>query len=236
MGKILKAIRIARKEKVDVIITYDPLTLGLIGVCASIASRAKLLVEINGHLRDAAASSFDRNSRKYWKKFVFNNLGNFVLKRSSCVKILNLIQYAEWKSVIESKPVVMYHDFVPTEQLKLSENDDSFILCVGYPFFTKGVDILMKSFSHIREEFPKHKLLIIGHCKEPELGNWNKMAHDIGNIEILKPVSYSEIFSYFANCSIFTLPSRLRVWDEYWWRQWRMARPVSVHVWVVFQI
>jgi glycosyltransferase involved in cell wall biosynthesis len=205
---IVRGIRLARKERIDVVISYDPLTLGFIGVLVKLFSGAKLVVEVNGHIRDARAVILAGRNVGFLRRKFFNFVGSFSLRMADCVKILNLEQFEEWQSILSNKKVVMFHDFVPTSQFNLSERDDSFLYCLGYPFYLKGVDILLVAFAMIQSEFPNIKLIIMGHCREPELSRWKTRAQSIPNVEFHKPVPYEDVARYLGACTVLAVPSR----------------------------
>lgn len=205
---IVRGIRLARKEKVDVVISYDPLTLGFIGILVKIFSGAKLIVEVNGHIRDAKSVILAGRKVGFLRRKLFNLVGSISLCMADCVKILNLEQFEEWRGILSRKKVVMFHDYVPTSQFNLTERDDSFLYCLGYPFYLKGVDILLEAFAMIQPEFPDIKLVIMGHCREPELSRWRTWAQGIPNVEFRKPVPYDEVAEYLGACTALVVPSR----------------------------
>ena len=83
---------------------------------------------------------------------------------------------------------------------------EKFVLFVGFPFYIKGVDILVRAFEKICNKFPEFTLKLIGHELEEEakryLKCWNK------RVNFCKPVFYDEIIKEFLNCYCFVLPSR----------------------------
>ncbi|WP_084184763.1 glycosyltransferase family 4 protein [Desulfonatronum thiodismutans] len=205
---IVRGIRMARKEGIDVVISYDPLTLGFIGVLVKLFSGAKLVVEVNGHIRDAKDLSLAGGKVGFLRRKLFNLVGSLSLHMADCVKILNRRQYEEWQTILSRKKVVMFHDYVPTSQFVLSERDDCYLYCLGYPFYRKGVDILLEAFAIIQQEFPDIRLVIMGHCREPELSRWKARARGIANVEFHKPVPYDEVADYLGTCTVLAVPSR----------------------------
>lgn len=205
---IIRGIRLARKERIDVVISYDPLTLGFIGVLIKLFSGAKLVVEVNGHIRDAKDLGLAGWEVGFFRRNLFNLVGFFSLHMADCVKLLNRHQYEEWQAILSRKKVVMFHDYVPTSQFVLSERDDSYLYCLGYPFYRKGVDILLKAFAIVQTEFPETRLVIMGHCREAELKHWRAKAQGIPNVEFRKPVPYDEVAEYLGACTALVVPSR----------------------------
>ena len=91
--------------------------------------------------------------------------------------------------------------------LNVDITDKQYILFLGYPWFLKGVDVLIKAFNIITLEFPTYKLKIVGYCPEgfdyyAELANGNK------KIEFHKPVFYDKVVKLMSGCTLFILPSR----------------------------
>ena len=130
------------------------------------------------------------------------------LSSADCIKVLNREQYKEWHSLLSKKSVVMFHDYVPISLFIKPGRDDQFLYCLGYPFYLKGVDILIESFARILPEFPEYRLVIMGYCLEPELSSWKERVAGVGNIEFRKPVPYDEVGDLISSCSIMVVPSR----------------------------
>jgi len=203
-----RAIRLARSKNVDVIICYDPLTLGIAGMLAKFFSGAKLVIEINGHLRDARDARLVKGENSWLRRNLFNLVGSMTLSSADCIKILNQEQYEEWRSILSKKSVVMFHDYVPTSQFRRPGRDDRFLYCLGYPFYRKGVDILIEAFARILPEFPEYRLVIMGHCRKPELQRWKARAVGVGNVEFRNPVPYDEVGDFITSCTALVIPSR----------------------------
>lgn len=208
LGLAARAIRLARRERVDVITCYDPLTLGLVGVLAKMFSGAKLVIEINGHLRNAKAAEYSGSKPSWLRRACFNLIGSTTLWFADCVKILNREQYDEWKRVLARRTVVQFHDFVPIDNFLPSGKDESYVLCLGHPFYLKGVDTLFEAFTRITQEFPDVRLVVMGHCREPDLADWEDWAAKIGNVEIRKPVPYDKVGKHINACTALVVPSR----------------------------
>ncbi len=211
--RILFACKLVKKlhakHEFDYIHAYDPLFLGLVSVLVKKATRAKLVVEINGHLKTAGFLQ-KKGLLSWFKKIAYIQTVKYVIKHADMIKFLNADQMAEWKKVVKNKKTVIYHDFVPTHLFDPSQSkDDHYVLLVGHPFHIKGVDILIKAFNQISSEFPKIKLKIVGFCPNiQERKKYVDMTEGNANIEILKPVDYGAVMTLFQRCTFFVLPSR----------------------------
>ncbi|EGB14402.1 glycosyl transferase group 1 [Pseudodesulfovibrio mercurii] len=204
----VRAVRLARREKVDVIVCYDPLTLGLIGVLAKLFSGARLVVEVNGHLRDAKDAQLAGRKVGWLKRKTYTLLGTVSLLAADCVKILNRDQFEEWRFLLERKPVFMFHNYMPIRHFVPSEDEEPFICCLGFPFYRKGVDVLLEAFRLIRPEFPEYRLIVRGHCHEPEFSRWKALAAGIDNVEFLKPIDYDRVGDFLGRCAVLVNPAR----------------------------
>lgn len=208
MALAVRAVRLARRKKVDVIVSYDPLTLGIIGVLAKLFSSARLVVEVNGHLRDAKAAQLSGKKVGTLKRKMYTLLGTISLFAADCVKILNKDQYEEWRFLLKWKPVFMFHNYIPIRHFALSEREEPFICCLGYPFYGKGVDILLEAFKRIQPEYPEYRLIVRGHCRERELNSWKARSAGIDNVEFLEPIAYEQVGDFLGRCAVLVNPSR----------------------------
>ena len=90
----------------------------------------------------------------------------FVLKRTDRVKLLYENQLAPFNGLKLSKKVECFHDFVPISHFKPDiPSEAKYMLFLGFPWFLKGVDILLKAFN----KFPMitlNILKIVGFCED----------------------------------------------------------------------
>ncbi len=207
---IKTGIRIHKSKPLDIIVSYDPL---LYGFCASVLkylTKAKLVIEINGHLKkDAFLKSTGLKAEV--KRMLFIILTKISLFQADHVKFLNKDQILDWNPYLKNKKTHVFFNFVPTHVFDVAKaRNDNYILFMGHPFHRKGVDILIKAFIKISGEFKDITLKIIGHChgRESERQHYLKMSQGNPRVEILKPVFYNEAIEYFQNCTLFVLPSR----------------------------
>lgn len=199
-------VEINKSGKIDIIHSYDPLTLGLAGVILKMITGARLVTEVNGHLLTAAF--IGKNSiRNKLIKLIYKKVIGLCFRGSDLIKFINKSLVDEFREAIKGKNYLVFEDYVPTNYFKKSERNDKYIFFAGFPFYLKGVDILIKAFLRVADEFPDYRLLIMGH-NSVDLDSYKEMARGCKQIEFKKSVFYDQIIDYFMNCSFFVLPSR----------------------------
>ena len=193
----------------DLVVTYDPLKTGLVGLIAARIMRAKFAPEVNG-VYTSPNEWIDEEKRlsTRLKKTFYPKIMRFVLRHSDGIKLLfdgQIEQFAEETSGISISSFPCYVDITKfTENNNI--NDDKTILFVGFPFKRKGVDILIKAFKKIASRFPDWKLKILGWFPEPDqlykaISGHTQIFHHM-------PVPYKEMPEHIRACSILVLPSR----------------------------
>jgi glycosyltransferase involved in cell wall biosynthesis len=203
---IYKSLQIFKKEKYDVIVSYDPLTLGLVGTVLKYITKARLVIEMNGHLTTAAFIG-NYNYKSHIKKNIYKIIINMCIKNADCIKFINNVLAEEYKTLLKRKKYYVFGDYVPDEYFKKSNIDNKYIFFAGYPYYIKGVDILIKAFKRLANDYPDYRLKIMG-FNNVDLDKYKFMAGECGQIEFLQPVFYDQIVKYFENCTFFVLPSR----------------------------
>jgi glycosyltransferase involved in cell wall biosynthesis len=203
------ATQLVRQEGIEITCAYDPLQLGFISTCIKLLTGCKSVIEINGHVKNALAVKIAANKSSYFfKKYIFNTVGWISLYFANGIKLLNEIQLNEWDNITNTKPCFIFPDFVPVSLFHPTAQDEGYILCMGFPFKVKGVDILIEAFAKLNLEFPELKLKIMGYCPEIELKEWQKSAKGIPGVHFCPPVPYSEVEKILQGCILLVLPSR----------------------------
>ena len=204
---IRHAASLSRREKIDIVVCYDPVFTGIVGVLLKMIFRCKLIIEFNNsNLGKPIPVCGNKTLKMYLKTFISEIFLRLSLFFSDGIKLLTQDQ----KSNLDQrhyKKVFCFHDFVSTHYFGDSEKrTEKYLLFVGYPFYIKGVDILVKAFEKITDQFQDFELRLIGHLLEGEakkhLGTWSNQ------IKFIKPMFYEELKPYFLNCYGFVLPSR----------------------------
>jgi glycosyltransferase involved in cell wall biosynthesis len=195
------------RSRYDAIIAYDPILTGMAGIVIAKLTGAKLIVEVNGNYRSSfIISSMNTEVLYVIKKRIVDFVIPFVLKQADAVKLLYKDQLRGYPGVKISGQVACFHAFVPISDLKPSDNKEKNILFLGFPWYLKGVDILIKAFIKVSPLFPEYSLKVVGYC--PDKSYFRKLAEDNRQIELLDPVSYENAMKLMSRCSLFILPSR----------------------------
>ena len=193
-------------EKYDVIITYGPFKTGFAGYLLKKLTRAKLIIEVPGNPKKSFSfETKDPSIINKLKTKVGDLLVPFIINEADHIKLLYPTQLNGYKD-IEKKQISIFHDFVPISAIKPSEESDKYILFLGFPWYLKGVDILIKAFKLISNEFPEYRLKIVGYC--PDKSYFQKLAEGNNKIELCDPVFHHEAMKLMSRCTLFVLPSR----------------------------
>ena len=192
--------------KYDVIIAYGPFKTGFAGFLIKIFTRTKLIIEVPGNPRKSFI--FDSVTPGILNKIktkISDFLLPFIINRANHVKLLYPKQLDGYENIRHVK-LTIFHDFTPIKSIRSSNESDKYILFLGFPWYLKGVDILIKAFKLISNEFPEYRLKIVGYC--PDKSYFRKLAEGNNKIELCDPVFHDEAMKLMSKCALFILPSR----------------------------
>jgi glycosyltransferase involved in cell wall biosynthesis len=195
-----------RKEKIDLVSTYDPLSTGLAGLIISCIHKAKFCPAVNGVYTSPAQWIDGRDGfEKRVKKVIYPIIMRLVLRHADGIRLLFKNQIDMFRDGTQDKVIHAFPPFVPTERFK-NIREEKEILFSGIPFKLKVVDILIKAFKKISCKHPDWRLKILGWYPDPEelndaIGGHPQIYHH-------KPVPYEEMAQHIGSCGIFVLPSR----------------------------
>ncbi len=201
------AVRLKAQGKApDLIVSYDPIRSGLIALAMARITGARFICEVNGvynsdaNYLDGGASYSSRLKRK-----LFPHIIRFVLERADGIKSLFPGQVDGFGIVVAQKPKVHFHSFVELSAFRnLGESKQ--ILFVGFPFFLKGVDLLIEAFKRISPKYPEWELKIMGWF--PDDRELRQAMDGHPRIRHQPPVLHSEIAAHIGVCGMLVLPSR----------------------------
>ena len=201
-----------RSGRFDVVISPNPLGTALAGWMLARLTGAKLIVEVNGNFESAFKFSreglTDITLLDRLREKISRILIPFNLRRATVVKLVYRDQLVPLNINLDGISTVAFPDYVPIKRfLEADKADDKYVLLLGYPWYLKGVDILIKAFNQISSEFHDYRLKVVGWCPEGR-EYFEDLAKDNPNIELLNAVEYEEVIELMTHCSLYALASR----------------------------
>jgi glycosyltransferase involved in cell wall biosynthesis len=107
------------------------------------------------------------------------------------------------------KRVYRYPNFVASEYFSsLTSTRGDYLLSVGYPFYLKGMDVLICGFQEISHKYPSFRLKIMGFSDEAELARYKALAQENPRIEFIKPGWIEDVAEQMRGCYAFVNASR----------------------------
>jgi glycosyltransferase involved in cell wall biosynthesis len=95
---------------------------------------------------------------------------------------------------------------VTAEVARETKEQTNSILLIGFPWYTKGADLLIRAFRSIEKQFPEHKVIVLGHMEDQAY--LEQLIGDSKQIELRKPVPSLEVYRMMASCSVYVSASR----------------------------
>lgn len=195
-----------RQGQIALVVTTDPLKTGVLGWLVAKIVGAKFVPEVNGDFWNRA-NYLDGTSRLagWFKRKVLTVIGTFVLARADGIRILYPGQLDFLQHKLAGKIVRSIFDFTDISPFH-NYGEDKVVLFAGFPFYLKGVDILIDAFKRVSPKHPEWTLKILGWFPDPALLN----ARCEGNQKIVlhRPVHHREMPEHIGRSAIVVLPSR----------------------------
>jgi glycosyltransferase involved in cell wall biosynthesis len=186
------------------VLAHDPLKNGLIGMIVALTVRAPLIVEVNGNYGNP--DNYDRpggSTGQALKIGLRRLIARVVLGRSAAVRCLFAGQLAGFVREPRKAAIRVFFDLPALDRFHdLGETHT--VLFVGFPFYTKGVDILIRAFEQVAPDFPDWELLLIGH----ELEEHVRRCASNPRVRVLRAMTNAELAAHVNRAGVFVLPSR----------------------------
>ncbi len=206
---VRRGLRLHREKKFDAIMTYGTNLPGVAAVILKWMTGAKLIVEIPGVPEDAFRYEEPHPGiRGRVKRFFADRLLAFAGANADCMKLLYPWQLRKYPR-LHRKEAAVFHDFVPVHAIlteQLEKDEGTFVLMSGYPWYRKGVDVLIRAFKSIAPQFPACKLKLMGYFPDREY--LDSLAGGCPQIEFLPPRPNEMALKVIAACSVYALASR----------------------------
>jgi glycosyltransferase involved in cell wall biosynthesis len=210
---IFKSLELYRiNGKYDVIIASNPLLTGMIALVIGKIKGTMVVIEVNGNF-ESAFRYVEKGEKilpilNFIKEIISKSTIPWVLRRADMVKLLSDNQLMPFNIDCRKMRTSIFSDFVPVKKfIECAKSDQEYILLLGYPWYLKGVDILIKAFNIICNEFPEYKLKVVGWCPEGR-DYYESLKKRNHRIELCEPVYYQDVIPIMANCSLYVLASR----------------------------
>jgi len=197
--------RLIKRRRI-VVITYDPLRNGLIGVTARYLFGAKLVCELNG-VFDSEAVLMDKPNREGAARLRRRMLsvGRWVLRRCDHIKLLYARQADAFIPRPETPRSVFFDIYNEALFTETEPHSNKVLLFVGHPLLLKGVDVLLEAFALTRHEFPEWRLTLVGWRLEDGI---RRLELPCDGVDVRGPMPQDELAQTMARSEGLILPSR----------------------------
>ena len=210
----LHALRLVRRARrngapVDVIITYDALNTGLLGLMISRTCGIPLITEVNGDYTNWSNYSDIANpTKRRFKRWMFIKIEGFVLAKARGIKLLYEAQLDHFRARIPGQTVIRtFPNFLDLRDFhNLTETKK--VVIVGFPFAVKGIDIAVAAFKRVAPEFPDWQLEVLGWYKGAEKVLLDRCIDGHPQISHREQIFKREMPSYIGQAGIVLCASR----------------------------
>jgi glycosyltransferase involved in cell wall biosynthesis len=122
----------------------------------------------------------------------------------------------------------VFHNFVAVGTIEAAPPAPGaaspYILFLGYPWYLKGVDVLIRAFLRIADRFPGYTLRIVGHC--PDRSEFENLRGGCDRIRFERAVPHEQAVRLMEGCSLFVLPSRTEAMGRVLLEAMAAAKPI----------
>jgi glycosyltransferase involved in cell wall biosynthesis len=194
------------KQKYKVVVAYGPFTTGLAGYLVKTLTGAKFILRIPGNYKKAYVYESPKLTfGERVKHKISSYFLPFILNRADHLNLLYPGQLDGIKG-LRQRNFSVFHDFATVKTMNPGKESDKYILLLGFPWYLKGADILIKAFKLVSNDFPEFHLKIVGFC--PDKTFFQQLADGNDRIELCNPMLHDEAMRLISRCALFVLPSR----------------------------
>lgn len=209
-GCVLTRVARKRGEPYDVVVSYDVLNTGLLGVLISRIAGIPLIAEVNGDYTDWSNYAHIANLRKRrFKRWLYINIATFVMRKARGIKLLYARQLDYFSDKLSGRRVVIkvFPNFLDVTEF-INRGETRKVVIVGFPFAVKGIDIAIAAFKEVAAEFPDWRLEVLGWYPGDEkelldgcIGGHPQISHH-------PPIKRSDMPEYIGRSGIVLCASR----------------------------
>jgi glycosyltransferase involved in cell wall biosynthesis len=213
--------RVCREQQVDLIVTQDPFSTGVIGWL--LKQRFKVPLLVGNH-----SSFFDNPhwiAEKPVQYRIFNWLGKRVIRRADALRVVNVAEREKYlRYGIPPARVTLLPTPVPLDRFFETQDPEKARAIAGRLEWTgkrillwvgsvhepvKDLDTLLRAMAMVVDEFPDAVLLLIGDARSAE--QWKKLAEQLGieqSVCFAGRVEHDELPAYYALSEFYVHSSR----------------------------
>ena len=208
---LLQGIRIRFSSgRYDVIVTYGLTKTALIGYLLKGLTGAKLICEVAGNptksylVDESEPSKVLRLKNKLSLKWI-----NYLSRHVDRVHLLYPTQLCGL-NIKADIPVSVFPEFTTVSTVQKGDGPGDYILFMGFPWFLKGVDVLLNAFNKIASDYPHVLLRIVGYAERGEQKIFEDMVDERfrSQVQFAKPVHHGQALELISRCKFLVLPSR----------------------------
>ena len=204
---VTEARQAHREKPIDCVMTYSHMTPALCGIVIKLLTGAKLVVEIvtapeRSYLNNRPHPTLTDRLRRLYSDVCLH----LSMWSCDCVHLL-------YPNALDPYPLLrnvrraVFHEFVPVSVVPRHEScEERYVLLLGAPWYLKGVDVLVKAFRALANDFPDVRLKIMGHF--PDVDQLKSLLGSGDRIDILPPRNHPETLEIVSRASLMVLPSR----------------------------
>jgi len=205
---VRKGFELHRRNRFDYVMVYGTNFSGIAAIFLKWLTGAKLIPELPNVPHDQyryTQPQFTFSARA--KKWMSDVLLHLVIWSADMVKLLYPTQLEHYP-LLRRRRSIVFHDLAPVAYIARNREaaDGKTILVVGFPWFTKGIDIAILAFKRIAARFPDYRLLIVGHI--PDRNYLDRLAAGCDRIEMRQAVPPAEALRIISSCAVYLLASR----------------------------
>jgi glycosyltransferase involved in cell wall biosynthesis len=203
----------SKKEKYYAIISPNPFGTGIISLIVSKIFNIKTIIEINGDFKEAfkygSLGEIQLKLQDKIKEYIALKILVYCVNKCNSVRLLYGDQLKPFSDSLHGTfKTAVFADYVPVSKfISQPVKDEKYILLLGFPWYLKGVDILIEAFKLISCDFKDYTLKIFG-WNPVNRAFFEKIAEGNDRIILGDSLEYSKVIDVMSACSIYVLASR----------------------------
>jgi len=203
---VRKGLELRKKAQYQAIVAYAPFTPAWAGLVLRALTGARLIVDFPGN----PLNSFLLNSPRprfldRIKTWVSRATSPLIARLADHLRLLYAEQLDEIAHVPKER-ISAFHYFTAISKIPPADETTDVLLCLGGPWYRKGVDVLIRAFLKIADEFPSLLLRIRGFGAQRDY--FESLAQHHPRIDIHRGLRHDEAMAELACCRLFVCPSR----------------------------